>query len=82
MENKEGPEEEESEDGVCHVDNGESWEGGDMLVISMARTTISVVKGRGCDLNSPCGGCHGTGCTYNDVVVVSESKEVVLGEYV
>lgn len=49
-----------------------------MLLVSMERTTISVVKGRGCDKNSPCGGCHGTGCTYDDVVVVSESKEVVL----
>ncbi|XP_074522608.1 uncharacterized protein LOC141787826 [Halichoeres trimaculatus] len=82
-ENREEQEEGESEngrtgDGVCQVDNRENLEGGDMLVISMARTTISVVKGRGCDRNSACGGCYGTGCTYDDVVVVSESKEVVL----
>ncbi|XP_034535407.1 interleukin-1 family member A isoform X2 [Notolabrus celidotus] len=60
------------------VNNGEKWEGGDMLVVSMAKTTISVVKGRGCDMSSPCGGCGGTGCTFDDVVLVSESSKVVL----
>ncbi|KAI3377495.1 hypothetical protein L3Q82_008666 [Scortum barcoo] len=63
-----------TEDG-CQVENGD--EGG-LLVVSMTKTTISVVRGRGCDSGSPCQGCHGTGCTLNDVVVVAESSKVVL----
>ncbi|KAM7015206.1 uncharacterized protein LKV04_014845 isoform 2-T2 [Tautogolabrus adspersus] len=80
--NKAGHEEEDKGDGSeeedCHAENGQNGKGGDLLVISMVKTTISVVRGRGCDMSSPCGGCQGTGCTYNDVVVVSETREVVL----
>uniref|UniRef100_UPI0037E9397C uncharacterized protein n=1 Tax=Semicossyphus pulcher TaxID=241346 RepID=UPI0037E9397C len=74
----EGKDDGDTEEEVCRPDNGVNGEGGDLLVISMVKTSISVVRGRGCDKGSPCGGCHGTGCTYNDVVVVSESREVVL----
>ncbi|XP_020493629.2 uncharacterized protein il1fma [Labrus bergylta] len=81
-ENKAGEKGDDKGDGsdkeTCCAENGQNGEGGDLLVISMVKTSISVVKGRGCDKNSSCGGCHGTGCTYNDVVVVSESREVVL----
>ncbi|XP_042343960.1 interleukin-1 family member A [Plectropomus leopardus] len=63
---------------VCPSENTENGERGNLLVISMKKTSISVVRGRGCDPGSPCQGCHGTGCTLNDVVVVSESSEVVL----
>ncbi|XP_041661281.1 uncharacterized protein LOC121521237 isoform X2 [Cheilinus undulatus] len=66
----------------CPAKNKASGKEGDLLVISMVKTTISVVKGRSCDSDSPCGGCNGTGCIYNDVVVVSESSRVVLGSNV
>ncbi len=79
-----GQEGEGKEDGGieedCQVDSEENEEGGDLLIVSMTKTSISVVRGRGCDSSSPCQGCHGTGCTFNDVVVVAESSEVVLGE--
>ncbi|CAJ1049467.1 uncharacterized protein LOC109987033 [Xyrichtys novacula] len=69
---------ESTEDEVCQTDNGENGEERDLLVVTMVKTTISVVAGRGCDMSRPCGGCQGSGCTYDDVVVVSESSEVVL----
>lgn len=66
------------EEDVCGAENQEYGEGEDLLIISMKKTSISVVRGRGCDSGSPCQGCHGTGCTFNDVVMVSESSKVVL----
>ncbi|XP_061743159.1 uncharacterized protein LOC133542915 [Nerophis ophidion] len=51
---------------------------GDLLVVSMTKTSISVIRGRGCEAGSSCTGCHGTGCTLNDVVMVSESSTVTL----
>ncbi|XP_059211251.1 uncharacterized protein LOC131989906 [Centropristis striata] len=62
----------------CPEENDLLGEGGDLLIVSMTKTSISVVRGRGCDTGSTCSGCHGTGCTFNDVVVVSESSEVML----
>ncbi|TNN52100.1 Interleukin-1 beta [Liparis tanakae] len=78
-----GQEAEREEDGdkeedVCQPENKENGERGDLLIISMKETSISVVNGRGCDSRSPCQGCHGTGCTFNDVVMVSESSKVML----
>lgn len=75
----EGKEDGDKEDG-CQAENEENGVGGDLLIVSMTKTSISVMRGRGCDSGSPCQGCHGTGCTFNDVVVVAESSEVVLGE--
>uniref|UniRef100_A0A3B5AEC3 Interleukin-1 n=1 Tax=Stegastes partitus TaxID=144197 RepID=A0A3B5AEC3_9TELE len=50
----------------------------DLLIVTMTKTSISVVRGRGCDGDSPCQGCHGTGCILSDVVMVSESSTVTL----
>ena len=55
-------------------------EGVDMVLVAMTNTTISVVRGRGCDSGSPCHDCGGTGCTFNDVVVVAGSSKVTLGK--
>lgn len=87
QQNEVGQEAEREEDGakeedVCQPENKENGEWGDLLIISMKKTRISVVNGRGCDIRSPCQGCNGTGCTFNDVVMVSESSEVMLGEFV
>ncbi|XP_068586772.1 uncharacterized protein [Cebidichthys violaceus] len=70
--------EEDVEEDVCQPENEGNGERGDLLIISMKKTNISVVSGRGCDSGSPCQGCHGTGCTFNDVVMVSESSKVTL----
>ncbi|XP_033485040.1 interleukin-1 family member A [Epinephelus lanceolatus] len=86
-ENGVGQEEEGKEDGdiledVCsagnNVENVENGERGDLFIISMKKTSISVVRGRGCNAGSPCQECHGAGCTFNDIVVVAESSKVVL----
>ncbi|CAG5858380.1 unnamed protein product [Menidia menidia] len=75
-----GPEGEEEaaapglDEDVCPGESEESGDGGDLLIVQMTKTVISVVSGRGCDAGSPCQGCHGTGCTFSDVVVVSESS--------
>ncbi|XP_028257889.1 uncharacterized protein LOC114433494 [Parambassis ranga] len=81
--NEEGQEEEEKETGgvkedVCKPEYEENGESSDLLVIEMMKTSISLVRGRGCDPGSPCEGCHGTGCIFNDVVVVAESSTVKL----
>lgn len=68
------------EEDVCKPGNEENGEGGDLLVVSMTKTSISVVSGRGCEDGTLCGGCLGTGCSFNDVVVVSETSTVTLGE--
>ncbi len=70
----------EGEEDKCPAENEENGEGGGLLIVSMTRTSISVIRGRGCDDGSTCGGCLGTGCTLNEVVVVSESSTVTLGE--
>ncbi|CAB1454712.1 unnamed protein product [Pleuronectes platessa] len=60
---------------------GESEENGekrDMLIVTMTKTSISVVAGRGCSSVSSCKGCDGKGCNFNDVVIVSESSTVTL----
>ncbi|XP_054474794.1 interleukin-1 family member A [Anoplopoma fimbria] len=62
----------------CQPEDQENGERGDLLIVSMMKTSISVVSGRGCDSESPCPGCNGTGCTFNDVVMVSESSKVML----
>ena len=80
-----GPEGEEEatsgiEEDICQDENEENEKGGDLLVIQMTKTSISVVSGRGCDVGSPCTGCHGTRCTFNDIIVVAESSTVTVGE--
>ncbi|XP_040897639.1 uncharacterized protein LOC121184198 isoform X1 [Toxotes jaculatrix] len=66
------------EEDVCQTENEETGENGDLLIITMNKTSISVVRGRGCDTESPCQGCHGMGCNFNDVVMVAESSTVTL----
>ncbi|XP_036401909.1 interleukin-1 family member A [Megalops cyprinoides] len=50
----------------------------DLLLVSMMRTTISIIRGRGCDAGSPCTDCGGTGCNLNEVVMVAESSKITL----
>ncbi|XP_041838645.1 interleukin-1 family member A [Melanotaenia boesemani] len=64
------------EEDICREKNGENTEGGDLLFIQMIKTSISLVRGRGCEPGSPCQCCNGTGCTFNDVVLVAESSRV------
>uniref|UniRef100_A0A8C4I0X5 Interleukin-1 beta n=2 Tax=Dicentrarchus labrax TaxID=13489 RepID=A0A8C4I0X5_DICLA len=66
------------EEDVCKAENEQNGEGSGLLIVSMTKTSISVVRGRGCDVGSPCQGCHGTGCTFNDVVVTAETSTVTL----
>lgn len=85
LENEVGQEEDRREDGdieedVCQDENKENGKERDLLIISMKTTSISVVKGRGCDNGAACPGCHRTGCTFSDVVMVSQSSTVTLGE--
>lgn len=59
-------------EGGCKSDDAENGEGGDIVIVSMKKTRISVVKGRG---------CTDEGCTVNEVVLVAQSSKVTLGEY-
>lgn len=59
----------------------ESGEERDLLIVTMEKTSISVVKGRGCESGDLCPQCYGTGCLVNNVVMVSESSTVKIGEW-
>ncbi|XP_072527330.1 uncharacterized protein [Salminus brasiliensis] len=56
------------------------WESDDtqdneVLLLSMTKTDVTVVSGRGCDPENPCNNC-GNGCNVNDVVIEAETCEV------
>lgn len=59
-------------EGGCKANDAENGEGGDLIIVSMKKTSISVVKGRG---------CTDTGYAVNEVVLVAQSSKVKLGEY-
>lgn len=79
-EEKQGGEGGDNQEEVCPTENGEKEQGKDLLIVSMVKTSISVVAGRSCDTGIPCPGCVETECTLNDVVMVSESSSVTLGK--
>ena len=70
-----------AEDNVCEETEANAEEK-DLLVIQMTNTSISLLRGRGCDTENSCEGCHGNQCAVNDIVVVAESSMVTLGESV
>lgn len=76
----ENNETEGTESDVCLETNEENGEESDLLVVQMTKTSIAVVSGRGCDHTINCQDCHTTGCTLNEIVMVSESSTVTLGE--
>nr|XP_055039810.1 uncharacterized protein LOC129427388 isoform X2 [Misgurnus anguillicaudatus] len=47
-----------------------------LLFVSMAETSLTLVVGRGCDPAHPCYNCGRTDCQINDVVVVPERAEI------
>lgn len=59
-------------EGGCKTDDAENGEGGNLIIVSMKKTSISVVQGRG---------CTDTGCAVNEVVLVAQSSKVKLGEH-
>ncbi|XP_026175951.1 uncharacterized protein LOC113138041 isoform X2 [Mastacembelus armatus] len=73
----EGREDGVSDEDVCQAEDEENGEDNGLLIVAMNKTSISVVKGRGCD-SSSCQGCHGSGCTFNNIVMVTESSTVTL----
>ncbi|XP_061133304.1 uncharacterized protein LOC133153202 isoform X1 [Syngnathus typhle] len=65
-------------DQLCPAEDGQNeWES-NLLIVTMTETNFSVLRGRGCDAGSSCRGCHGTGCTLNDIVMVAKSSTVTL----
>ncbi|XP_061669847.1 uncharacterized protein LOC133497731 isoform X2 [Syngnathoides biaculeatus] len=78
-----GEEEEEEENAVAEDDifpseDEKNEPERDLLVVSMTKTSFSVLRGRGCDSGAGCGWCHGAGCTLNDIVMVAKSSTVTL----
>lgn len=51
-------------------ENKANREGGELLIVSMEKTRVSVLTGRGL----------ADGSSYNDVVLVAESSTVMFGE--
>lgn len=59
-------------EGGCKTDDAENGEGGDLVIVSMKKTSITMVSGRG---------CTDEGCAVNEVVLVAQSSKVTLGAY-
>ncbi|XP_077420052.1 interleukin-1 family member A [Vanacampus margaritifer] len=66
------------EEELCPAEDEENKQESDLLVVTMTETCFSVLRGRGCDTGSSCRGCHGAGCTLNDIVMVAKSSTVTL----
>ncbi|KAJ0056554.1 hypothetical protein NL108_010380 [Boleophthalmus pectinirostris] len=62
------------EEDECTEDDEQS----DFLVVSMMKTTISVITGRSCDPKDHCYECSQDECKYNDIVMMTESSSVTL----
>lgn len=63
---------------MCKEENGESEQESDFVIVTMTKTSVSVLAGRSCDTTDPCQECHGVGCNFSDVVMVTESSTVTL----
>lgn len=61
------------EDNICTEESGQS----EFLVVTMKKTSISVITGRSCDPKQPCHECR-VECEYNDIVMVTETSTVTL----
>ncbi len=51
-----------------------------LLLVSMAETSFSVVVARGCDPDSPCNSCGGMNCQFNEVVVLPATAEITFSK--
>lgn len=49
---------------------------GNLLIVSMADTSFSMVVARGCDPDNPCNNCGKTNCQFNEVVVLPTKTEI------
>lgn len=56
------------EDDCCNDDN--------LLIVSMADTSYSMVVARGSDPDNPCSNCGKTNCQFNEVVVLPAQAEI------
>nr|AJY53641.1 interleukin-1 receptor antagonist [Ctenopharyngodon idella] len=56
------------EDDCCYDDN--------LLIVSMADTSYSMVVARGSDPDNPCSNCGKTNCQFNEVVVLPAQAEI------
>lgn len=71
----------ESEEKFCPSESEENRAGRDLFIVSMEKTTISVLKARGGEDGCGCPGCLEGNCMVNDVIVVAESSRVTLGKF-
>lgn len=67
----------DEEEDICTEENEES----SFLVVTMEKTSVSVIIGRGCDTQRPCHECHTVTCEYSDIVMVTESSTVTLSKF-
>lgn len=58
----------------------DSFDDENLLIVSMADTSFSLVLARGCDPDNPCNKCGKTNCKFNEVVVLPARAEVTSGK--
>ncbi|XDV51496.1 hypothetical protein PO909_020361 [Leuciscus waleckii] len=57
----------------------DSFDDENLLIVSMADTSFTLVLARGCDPDNPCNNCGKTNCKFNEVVVLPARAEVTSG---
>lgn len=70
-----------SEEKSCPSEGEGNVVGQNLFIVSMEKTTISVLKARGGEDGCGCPGCLEGNCFVNDVIVVAESSRVTLGKF-
>lgn len=71
----------ESEEKFFSSESEGNTAGRDLFIVSMEKTTISVLKARGGEDGCGCSGCLEGNCLVKDVIVVAESSRVALGKF-
>uniref|UniRef100_A0A3B1K9C6 Interleukin-1 beta n=1 Tax=Astyanax mexicanus TaxID=7994 RepID=A0A3B1K9C6_ASTMX len=64
----------EEENKIWESDEMEDKE--DLVLVSMTKTNVAVVCGRGCDPENPCSNCNINKCNTSEVVVTATKSEV------
>uniref|UniRef100_A0A8B9J8B4 Interleukin-1 beta n=1 Tax=Astyanax mexicanus TaxID=7994 RepID=A0A8B9J8B4_ASTMX len=70
----------EEENKIWESDEMEDKE--DLVMVSMTKTNVAVVCGRGCDPENPCSNCNINKCKTSEVVVTATKSEVTSGEQI
>ncbi|KAL6461811.1 hypothetical protein MHYP_G00299560 [Metynnis hypsauchen] len=61
---------------ACEWESDYTEDNQELLLVSMKKTSVAVLRGRGCDPENPCNSCGSHECNLNEVVVAAEMCKV------